>query len=302
VAVSAISAASATGVASGSPSPTDDTRSPGVTPATATVTPPTHTPTIRPTATRTPMPSITPDLTGTAQAVNLAVETLIAQRLTEVAASWTDIPSPTIPPPPTRTPYPTATATESPTPEARCTLPERMQTNQGGRTTLDPDALTSVRAAPDLAAQTLRRIPPGQMFWVTGGPVCTDSVAWWAVEGYDVDGRWSGWIGEGRDGTYWIEPYDTGPIDCPGAKPPRMTPGEQGRITLYPDLPSRIRSAPHITDDSTILGKLDPGTTFEVISGPVCKNGYRWWYVDAGRYQGWVAEGDERDYWIEPWS
>jgi hypothetical protein len=140
------------------------------------------------------------------------------------------------------------------------------------------------------------------MFWVTEGPQCADDVQWWMVQGTDQFGSWSGWIGEGMDGTYWIEPFDTGPSDCPGAPPPRLIPGETGRVTVKPPLPSRVRSSPK-RDANNQIGTLQPGATFEVISGPVCdtSNGWRWWLVRTPTLEGWVAEGPTGEYWMEPW-
>jgi hypothetical protein len=177
-----------------------------------------------------------------------------------------------------------------------------MRTNAGGRTTLLPPEPTRIRQGPGTGSPVLRSIPAGQTFWVIAGPQCADNILWWQIEGYDSAGGWSGWIGEGSSGTTWIEPFETGPLDCPGAPPPRLVPGQQGRITLYPNLPSRVRSAP--TRSSSILGQLRPGNTFRVLSGPVCdmENHWRWWLVEAPALQGWVAEGPQGEYWMEPWQ
>jgi hypothetical protein len=260
----------------------------------------------------------TPDIEGT-----------VVAALTGTAAAWTKTPTPTVtytstpvptlPPPPTRTPIPRptlallSTATPRPlptvTPRPLPTSPPlcnalrtRVTVNEGARTTLSPDSPTRVRRSPGLSASTLRQIPPGQMFWVTSGPQCVDNVQWWQIEGYDQSGSWTGWIGEGQNNQYWIEPYDTGPIDCPGAPPPRLVPGETGRITVNPPLPSRVRSSPTKTSDN-VIGQLQPGATFEVITGPVCDmiNHWRWWQVRGRSIEGWVAEGPIGEYWMEPW-
>jgi hypothetical protein len=175
----------------------------------------------------------------------------------------------------------------------------RVRPDSGARTTIFPEVPTRVRQSPGTTAPVARSIPAGQTFWVLDGPECADNILWWHIEGYDQSGRWVGWIGEGQSGTYWIEPFETGPIDCPGAPPPRMVPGEDGRITYQPPLPSRVRTQPSI--NGRIEGELDPGEEFRVISGPVCDTdrNLRWWLVSADQIDGWVAEGTPGEYWIE---
>lgn len=179
----------------------------------------------------------------------------------------------------------------------------RIEADEGARTTLFPDDPTSIRSAPGASNRRLRSIPPGQTFWVLNGPECVQNINWWLIAGYDEDGSWSGWIGEGENNTYWVEPYDTGPMACPGAPAPRMVPGEGGRITLSPPLPSRVRSSPERLSNNQI-GQLQPGESFEVVSGPVCDeaNHWRWWLVENRKVEGWVAEGEIGQYWMERWT
>ncbi len=305
---------------------------------------PTATPSVTPSRTPLPRPSDTPPPTSTPTEtpdLNMTAEALLALRLSQIAAAWTDTPTPdieasviaamtgtasawtrtptptsipTLPPPPTRTlPPPTSTLTPtitqrpptlrpSPTATPACTMRARVARNGGARTTLLPDDPTRIRRTPGFSGGTERSIPPGQMFWVADGPQCVDDVLWWLVQGVDQAGSWSGWIGEGMDGTYWIEPFVTGPVECPGAPSPRLVPGETGRVTVDPPVPSRVRSAPKI-DTNNQIGTLQPGTTFEVITGPVCDtaNGWRWWQVRTPSLEGWVAEGPAGEYWMEPW-
>lgn len=294
---------------------------------------PSVTPSNTPTDTLTP--TDTPDLGQTADA-------LLAQRLTQTASAWTDTPTPdieasviaaitgtaaawtdtptstltptavpTLPPPPTRTPLPPSSTPRPtitprpvlPTRTPQCsTLRSRVDVGVGARTTLSPDESTRIRRAPGLSSPTDHSIPPGQTFWITDGPQCADSLVWWQVEGYDTSGEWAGWIAEGQGSTYWIEPFDTGPVDCPGAPPPRLTPGKTGRVTVSPPLPSRVRSSPERLDNN-VIGQFQPGDTFEVISGPVCDttNRWRWWLLRGRSVEGWVAEGPLGEYWLEPW-
>ncbi|MBN1565410.1 MAG: protein kinase [Anaerolineae bacterium] len=248
----------------------------------------------------------TPDLEATVQAQ-------LIRAMTQTAAVWTKTPTPsptktaTLPPLPTRTAtrtwtaIPTLTLFPTHTPGSACSMPVRLAVDAGARTTLYPDELTTIRSAPGVTNNRLRTIPPGQTFWVREGPVCVGDINWWLIEGVDEDGSWTGWIGEGQNDTYWVETYDTGPIDCPDAPAPRLVPGAGGRITLSPPLPSRVRSSPERLSTNQI-GSLQPGERFEVISGPVCdeKNNWRWWLVKNSEVEGWVAEGVAGEYWMEP--
>ena len=266
----------------------------------------------------------TPDLEATAEA-------LLALRLTQTAASWTDTPTVTVTFTSSATPTPTATATRTPSPTAtlrpsatptasrtpRPTLsptptgpalcnqmPFRMEVGEGGRTTLYPRLDTNVRRAPGMDNPLVRQIPPGQMFEVSAGPECANSIAWWEIKVYDHSGLWTGWIGEGQNGTYWIEPFEVGPVSCPGALAPRLVPGKTGRVTYTPPLESRVRSAPRVeTNPNNVIGLLQPGSQFTVVSGPVCDTTrqMRWWLVRTERLEGWVAEGQPGEYWLEPW-
>ncbi len=304
---------------------------------------PTASVTPRPTDTFTPTftPSPTPDLNATAAALVALrltqtaqswtdtptpdIEASVVAALTGTAAAWTDTPSPTftwtpsytpsptptptstlsptpsVTPSPTRTPRPTATP--RPTRPPSCNeMPFRMKVGEGGRTTLLPAVPTNVRTGPGLSSPRFQEIPPGQMFEVIGGPQCADNIAWWQITVYDRSGLWTGWIGEGQNGTYWIEPFDTGPVSCSGALPPRLVPGKTGRVTFTPPVPSNVRSAPRVTSDN-VIGQLQPGQQFTVVSGPVCDQErlWRWWLVRTPRLEGWVSEGQPGQYWLEPW-
>jgi serine/threonine-protein kinase len=316
------------------PTPTDTPTSTPTSTPTRTITPtPTNTPNLEATTNALLALRLTQTAEGWTDTPTPDIEATVIAALTGTANAWTDTPMPTstatntptatatrtpvptLPPPPTRTPLPTATRTRTPTPiptrtpfptatwTPQCSaMATRMRASEGGRTTLFPDSPTRIRQSPGTSAATLRSISPGQMFWVASGPVCANSINWWQIIGYDLNGLWNGWIAEGQSGQYWIEPYNTGPIDCPGAPPPRLVPGEGGRVTVSPPLPSRVRSAP-TTAESNVIGQLQPGETFDVVSGPVCDeaNEWRWWLVSNVRIEGWVAEGPLGEYWMEPW-
>jgi serine/threonine protein kinase len=197
-----------------------------------------------------------------------------------------------------------ASATPPVTADGSCSAaPPELYAGAGGRTTLLPAEDTRVRQTPGLDAALVRSIPPGQTFGVLDGPVCQDAIWWYEIHGISSAGEWDGWIGGGMNGVAWIEPFDVGDVDCPGAADPRLAPGQQGRVTLDPPLPSRMRSVPSTEGGETnVVTRLQPGKVFDVISGPVCgtTDPWRWWQIEYQGQQGWIAEGQPGDYWLEP--
>jgi SH3-like domain-containing protein len=74
---------------------------------------------------------------------------------------------------------------------------------------------------------------------------------------------------------------------------------ERGRVTEN-GRQLNLRGTPSTT--ATIIRKLDPGVIFEVIAGPRCAEGYAWFQIRFGASEGWIAEGDAREYYVEPYQ
>ncbi len=85
--------------------------------------------------------------------------------------------------------------------------------------------------------------------------------------------------------------------DCSLAPPARLTVGRQGRIT--PGVPNKVRSAPGT--GAAQIGNIPGEGVFQVIGGPQCADGYRWWQVDYQGLVGWTASGTTAEYWVEPY-
>jgi streptogramin lyase len=87
---------------------------------------------------------------------------------------------------------------------------------------------------------------------------------------------------------------------CTGAPPTRLHVGDRARVAMYPYENQRVRKDP--STSSTILTLFRPGTAMKILEGPVCANGWVWWKVQSyvtGDI-GWTAEGDSKNYWLEP--
>lgn len=78
----------------------------------------------------------------------------------------------------------------------------------------------------------------------------------------------------------------------------RLWPGGSGRVSLYPNLPNRLRSSPSYY--STVLGYIPAGANFSVMDGPFCENGLQWWRVNYNGIVGWTVEGNGSTYYLEP--
>ncbi len=86
--------------------------------------------------------------------------------------------------------------------------------------------------------------------------------------------------------------------NCDGSIPTRIQVGDNARVTYTKGDPVRLRSEPTI--QSKIIALLAEGTQFSVLEGPTCKDGYSWWYVQTSYGNGWIAEGTNSNWFIEP--
>lgn len=83
---------------------------------------------------------------------------------------------------------------------------------------------------------------------------------------------------------------------CPNAPPTRLRIG--GHAQMVDATPSNLRFSP----DEDATGKIFTGETVRVLEGPECYNGYVWWNVHdlTSGLVGWMAEGNQEGYWLEP--
>lgn len=91
------------------------------------------------------------------------------------------------------------------------------------------------------------------------------------------------------------------PLEAQGCDlPPRLTPGETGYVTPTEN-PRAVRVRENPTTDAPIIGMLEEGTIFTVTEeASVCAGGIVWWNVTDGTVTGWIAEGVDQDYFVEP--
>ena len=87
---------------------------------------------------------------------------------------------------------------------------------------------------------------------------------------------------------------------CDGRDYTRLHVGDRVILSYEPPLSSRLRSSPEISGG--VVGKLAPGEKADILGGPICGDGYVWWYVEAEDTEssGWAAEGNVDGAWLLP--
>lgn len=88
-------------------------------------------------------------------------------------------------------------------------------------------------------------------------------------------------------------------VRCDGLLP-RLQVGGRGRVNRYPNRNNRVRSSPNLSGAQ--LGVIEAGHEFRVLDGPICEDGINWWLVRStdDELEGWTAEGEDGDYYVEP--
>lgn len=82
----------------------------------------------------------------------------------------------------------------------------RLIVYERGQVTQNNDESLNLRAGPGTSFRILRRMPPGSIFFVIGGPECGSSYTWFRVQFEELEG----WIAEGDFNEYYTQPYLSG--------------------------------------------------------------------------------------------
>ncbi len=253
-----------------------------------------------PTFTYTP----TPDVAASAQAM-----------MTQIAASWTatstvtpsstathtTTPSATSSPTPTTsptyTPWPSPTPLPAPTlppsfnptvlplpPECQQGfLPPRLQV--GTEACVSDSTPNNLRTEPG-SLDIIGQIPPGGVFRVLNGPVCTRSTVtvWWYVEYRGM----RGWTAEGSKATYT---YWLSPLPCPRqAETRQLMPGLDGLVLEVTEAGSdlNVRTAPGLS--AGIIDRLYWGDRVLWKGEQTYADGFTWYHVLLyGGLDGYIA-------------
>lgn len=86
---------------------------------------------------------------------------------------------------------------------------------------------------------------------------------------------------------------------CTNAQRNRLVVYERGRVSFDNPTPLNVREGPNT--NFPILDSLPNGVIFFVLEGPVCSPRYAWYRIAYRDIEGWVAEGDNNEYFAVPY-
>lgn len=154
----------------------------------------------------------------------------------------------------------------------------------------------NLRAEPSASSAQVNYFSGAVVAYVTDGPVCADGYNWWRVRGVDDPG----WVAEGRPDNYYISLLNRAGNTASCSEPQGIVPGERVRVLQS----VRVRTEPG--PDGLVLTIVPFTSLLPVLDGPVCRDGLNYWQVRTNYgtgdqlVDGWIAEGPDYDYYIEP--
>ena len=81
----------------------------------------------------------------------------------------------------------------------------------------------------------------------------------------------------------------------------RLQAGSYAKVSEAQPSPNRVREEPDTS--AKIIERINPGAIVRVVEGPVCEDGLVFWKVESALIAGgvgWTAEGDGKEYYLEP--
>lgn len=84
---------------------------------------------------------------------------------------------------------------------------------------------------------------------------------------------------------------------CPNAPRNRLIVRERARVSADDPRPVNLRAGPGTTFE--VIEQVTTGTIFYVLEGPECSARYSWYRVEVDGEEGWLAEGDSTNYYVE---
>ncbi|HLV35869.1 MAG TPA: SH3 domain-containing protein, partial [Spirillospora sp.] len=208
--------------------------------------------------------------------------------------------------------------------------PLRLQVGSSARVSFTNGIPLRVRATP--GGQIITQIAEGTAFTVIGGPQCQGNYAWWQIR---TSGGTEGWSAEGDVNSYFIEPVQPRSQADVIVSLPTATPTPQLMIAVLPTAtPGLVIAAPEDICNLAPTTRLQPqmqartntpGGTLAMRFSPTdefpsnqiphnsvvsvqgqsrCREGYRIWPVavtlDGQIVTGWVSEGTQQQYFLDP--
>ncbi len=181
-----------------------------------------------------------------------------------------------------------------------CVEPQEIQTGERIRLLKS----VRVRTEPGDTGLVLTVAPYTSLLPVIGGPTCRDGLNYWQVQvEYGDSGQLvDGWITEGPDYDYYVEPELRPLYSVAECFPPlNFTAGERIVVKGTHGAVRLLREAP--SERAPLVATLIGGLQLVILDGPVCRDNFNWWQVQvfggSSDPIGWVAEGTPQDRFLE---
>ncbi len=84
---------------------------------------------------------------------------------------------------------------------------------------------------------------------------------------------------------------------CAPAPPSRLIVRERARVSLADPRPLNMRDGPGTAHP--VIAQIPASSVVYVLDGPQCGQNYAWYKVEFEGQAGWIAEGDDRAYFVE---
>lgn len=151
-------------------------------------------------------------------------------------------------------------------------------------------------------------IKKGEIVQITSNAICANESFLWEVR--CINSNCSAFVPESGPDDYYLRPLEELPLTstldpsiipyCSGTLPTRLQVGMNAEVTrsgMAPQL--SLRAQPSLSSEKVHV--ISTGRKMTILQGPVCADSSYWWYIRSEQgFEGWVREGDNEDYWIDP--
>ncbi len=180
--------------------------------------------------------------------------------------------------------------------QCRGTQVSRLKPDDVARVSSD---LVTLKRNPSRRSVNLDLMNTGDEVVILEGPFCADNLAWYKV-------LWTrknieGWAPEGNASEYWMETFtatdaSAEAANCRGTQPSRLKPNDLARVVS--DLVAIKRNP---SRRSVNLDLMRVGDDVAILEGPFCADNLAWYKIvwTKKNLEGWAAEGDATEYWLE---
>jgi hypothetical protein len=97
----------------------------------------------------------------------------------------------------------------------------------------------------------------------------------------------------------WMQPTEppTPTSICAPAPPSRLILRERARVSLADPRPLNMRDGPGTSHP--VIAQIPASGIMVVLEGPTCGQTYAWYRVEYQGLSGWIAEGDDKAYFVD---